>query len=88
MKDWNVLKEKGLPPIGEPLIVTVKDNLQGLPNQLRYPVYYVKDYQNNGYCWKWMHGDMAYDLVSEVSEVIAWQNLPKIYEESEEANHE
>lgn len=41
LKDWNEIREKGLPPVGVPLIVTIKDNLQGMPNQLRYPVYFV-----------------------------------------------
>ncbi len=50
---WNEMVEKGLPPIGQPLIVTIKDNLQGMPNQLRYPVYYVKDAMKDQYCWKW-----------------------------------
>ena len=79
-KDWNEMVEKGLPPIGQPLIVTIKDNLQGMPNQLRYPVYYVKDTMKNQYCWKWLWGDMAYDLLPEVSEVIAWQLMPKAFE--------
>ena len=38
---WNSVKD-GLPPIGIPLLVTVKDNLQGKPSELRYPVYYEK----------------------------------------------
>lgn len=80
MSEWNEIVEKGLPPIGQPLIVTIKDNLQGMPNQLRYPVYYVKDTQKEGYCWKWIYGDMIYDLISDVSEVIAWQLLPKPHE--------
>ena len=40
---FNDIVEIGLPPVGKPLIVTVKDNLQGRPNELRYPVYYEKD---------------------------------------------
>lgn len=31
-KNWNEITEKGLPPVGKPLIVTIKDNLQGMPN--------------------------------------------------------
>lgn len=85
---WNEITEKGLPPIGQPLIVTIKDNLQGMPNQLRYPVYYVKDAMKDRYCWKWLFGDMAYDLLSDVSEVIAWQLMPKVYEESEGKDNE
>lgn len=77
ISDWNKITEKGLPPIGQPLIVTIKDNLQGMPNQLRYPVYYVKDNMKNQYAWKWIWGDIVCDLVPDVSEVIAWQELPK-----------
>ena len=77
MNNWNSITEKGLPPIGKPLIVTIKDNLQGMPNQLRYPVYYVKDTMKDQYVWKWIYGDMVYDLTSEVSEVTAWQTLQK-----------
>lgn len=80
LKDWNEIREKGLPPVGVPLIVTIKDNLQGMPNQLRYPVYYVKDTTKNKYCWKWLWGDLAYDLLPEVSEVIAWMEMPEIFE--------
>lgn len=81
MNDWNVLIKKGLPPIGKPLIVTIKDNLQGMPNQLRYPVYYVKDTMKNRYSWKWIYGDLVYDLLPEVSEVIAWIEMPVEYVE-------
>lgn len=86
--DWNEIIEKGLPPIGTPLIVTIKDNLQGMPNQLRYPVYYMKDTMKNQCCWKWLFGDMAYDLLPEVSEFIAWQLMPNVYGESEDKGNE
>lgn len=39
--EWTKITD-GLPPIGVPLIVTVKDGLQSKPNTLRYPVYYEK----------------------------------------------
>ena len=84
MNNWNSITEKGLPPIGKPLIVTIKDNLQGMPNQLRYPVYYVTDTMKDQYVWKWIYGDMVYDLTSEVSEVTAWQTLPKVFENEAE----
>lgn len=84
MNNWNEIVEKGLPPIGKPLIVTIKDNLQGMSNQLRYPVYYVKDAMKDQYAWKWIYGDMVYDLTSEVSEVIAWQTIPKPFDEEDE----
>ena len=77
---WNVISENGLPPIGKPLIVTIKDNLQGKSNELRYPVYYEKDSMKGGYHWSWRYGDFAYELVPDVSEVIAWQPLPQPYQ--------
>ena len=80
MENWNEISEKGLPPVGHPLIVTVKDNLQGMPNQLRYPVYYVKDTMKDQYCWKWIYGDMVYDLLPDASEVVSWQTIPGPYE--------
>ena len=35
--NWKHITDE-LPPIGIPLIVTVKDHLQGKANELRYPV--------------------------------------------------
>ena len=80
---WNVISENGFPPIGKPLIVTIKDNLQGKSNELRYPVYYEKDSMKGGYHWSWRFGDFAYELIPDVSEVIAFIELPIAYEESE-----
>ena len=77
---FNDIVEIGLPPVGKPLIVTIKDNLQGRPNELRYPVYYEKDSMKGGYHWSWRYGDFAYELVPDVSEVIAWQPLPQPYQ--------
>lgn len=74
----------GLPPIGVPLIAVVKDNLQHHPNELRYPVYYEKLRNGIGYGFNWRYGDFAYDLLPDVSEVIAFAELPTILEESEE----
>lgn len=82
---WNEIAEKGLLPIGQPLIVTIKDNLQGMPNQLRYPVYYAKDARKGRYCWKWLWGDMVYDLLPEVSEVVAWQLMPEAFDKERKA---
>ena len=81
---FNDIVEIGLPPVGKPLIVTVKDNLQGRPNELRYPVYYEKDSMKGGYHWSWRYGDFAYELVPDVSEVIAWQPLPQPYKQKGE----
>ena len=80
---FNDIVEIGLPPVGKPLIVTVKDNLQGRPNELRYPVYYEKDSMKGGYHWSWRYGDFAYELVPDVSEVIAWQPLPQPFQKGE-----
>lgn len=80
-KEWNDITINGLPPLGQPLIVTVKDNLEGMQNQLRYPVYYVKDDMKNKKCWKWFYGDMVYDLRPDVSQVVAWKFMPEPYVE-------
>lgn len=74
-KKWTKITD-GLPPIGVPLIVTVKDGLQGKQNTLRYPVYYEKAKDGNGYRWSWRFGDYDYDLVPGVSEVIGWMEMP------------
>ena len=79
---WNKISD-GLPPIGEPLLVTVKDNLQGKSNELRYPVYYERSRNNNSFHWSWRYGDFDYELIPNVSEVIAWIELPMPYEECE-----
>ena len=79
---WNYIKD-GVPPVGEPLIVTIKDNMQGRPNELRYPAYYEKDSMRGGYHWSWRYGDITYELLPDVSEVIAWQPLPEPYKEGE-----
>lgn len=75
---WNSITD-GLPPIGVPLIVTVKDHLQGKMNELRYPVYYEKAKSGFGYRWSWRYGDFDYDLLPDVSEVVAYIVLPEPY---------
>lgn len=77
---YNKVKDK-LPPIGVPLIVTVKDHLQGKPNELRYPVYYEKSKSGHGYRWSWRYGDFDYELLPDVSEVIAYMLMPEPYQE-------
>ena len=76
--------EDGLPPVGVPLIVTIKDNLEHKRNQLRYPVYYEKDSMKSGYHWSWRYGDFAYELLPDVSEVVAWCLVPSVYESENE----
>lgn len=72
-----------LPPVGVPLIVTVKDGLQGKQNTLRYPVYYEKAKDGCGYRWSWRFGDYDYDLMPGVSEVVGWMEIPKQLEVQE-----
>lgn len=79
MMEWKKILD-GLPPIGIPLIVTVKDHLQGKPNELSYPVYYEKSKGGFGYRWSWRYGDFDYDLLPEVSEVVAWKKIPEPYQ--------
>lgn len=82
--NWNKITER-LPPIGVPLIVTVKDHLQGnKPNEIRYPVYYEKAKSGWGYRWSWRYGDFDYELLPDVSEVVAYAILPEPYEEEQE----
>ena len=78
--NWKHITDE-LPPIGIPLIVTVKDHLQGKANELRYPVYYEGTRSNNGYHWTWRYGDFDYKLLPDVNEVIAWSAIPEPYRE-------
>lgn len=77
--EWHKISD-GLPPIGVPLIVTVKDDLEHKQNKILCPAYYERKRENNGYHFTWRYGDMVYELLSDVSEVIAWLELPKPYE--------
>mgnify|MGYP006991720048 CR=1 FL=1 len=52
---WTDIKE-GLPPLGVPLIVTIKDHLEFKPNELRYPVVYEQHKSGSGYRWSWRYG--------------------------------
>lgn len=81
MDGWHTIAKEGLPPVGEALIVTIKDLLEGKANELRYPVYYEKDSMKSSYHWSWRFGDFAYNLMPEVSKVLAWQKLPQPYDE-------
>lgn len=81
--EWKKISD-GLPPIGIPLIVTIKDRLQGKPNELKYPVYYEKAKGMDGYRWSWRYGDFDYDLMPDVSEVIAYMTIPEPYNGGDE----
>lgn len=74
--EWKQIKD-GLPPIGVPLIVTIKDHLNFKLNELRYPVYYEKSKNGRGFRWSWRYGDFDYDLLPDVSEVVAWIEVPE-----------
>lgn len=78
MNNWNEIS-KGLPPLGVPLIVTIEQNEYYKNRELRYPVYYSENKKGSGYAWYWYYGDMCYELMPNVSEVKAWQVLPKTY---------
>ena len=77
--NWTAI-EDGLPPVGKPLIVTIQDHLQGNRKELRYPVYYEMDSMKLRYHWNFRFGEFVYELLQDVSEVIAWQELPQVYE--------
>lgn len=79
---WNRITD-GLPPIGVPLIVTIKDAYRASRTTLRYPVYYEKAKDGWGHRWSWRFGDYDYDLVPEVSEVIGWMEMPEPLEVQE-----
>lgn len=78
LSNWKLVEDE-LPPVGVPLIVTVKDHLQEKGNELRYPVYYEKNCMKEGYCWSWRYGDFAYELLPDVSEVIAFVEFLEPY---------
>lgn len=80
---WKKISD-GKPPIGVPLIVTVKDHLQFKPNELRYPVYYEKSKSGSGWRWSWRYGDFNYELLPDVSEVVAWMEMPEPCQVEEE----
>lgn len=84
---WNAISD-GLPPMGVPLIVTVKDNLEHGQNKILCPAYYERRRENNGYRFNWRYRDMIYDLLPDVSEVIAWAEFPTPFEEWEEVDRE
>lgn len=78
--EWKKITD-GLPPIGVPLVVTIEKNEYYTSRETRFPVYYSESKNGNGYSWYWHYGDMVYELLLNVSEVIAWAKLPKVYTE-------
>lgn len=73
---WTSISEK-LPPIGNCLIVTVKDHVRQCMG-LRYPVYYMEKPFESGYAF--FCGDTENILLPEYSEVVAWMHMPKPYD--------
>lgn len=80
MKGWTPIGE-GKPSIGIPLIVTIIDGYRH-KRELRYPVYYQKNQYSGNYSWC-VHGREDYELDPEYSEVVAWMELPDVWEEEE-----
>lgn len=78
VKQFKPIKE-GLPPIGVPLIVTIYDTIR-FRRELRYPVYYQKSLYCNKYGF-YMYGNEESPLLPEFSEVIAYMEMPTVYEE-------
>ena len=74
---WMPISE-GLPPMGVPLIVTIYDTINSR-RELRWPVFY----QHSLYRDEWgfyQYGSEDYKLDPEMSEVLAWQQYPEIWE--------
>ena len=74
MNEWTTI-EKGLPPVGVPLIVSVVNRFEKNRKELRYPVYF--EYHPFEQRWVWRIND-GY-LLPEYSEVEAWMALPTVY---------
>lgn len=75
IQKWIPISE-GLPPLGECIICTVKNHISN-QLELRYPVYYMQKPYSEGYAFHF--GEIGNTLLSDVSEVIAWIPMPKVY---------
>lgn len=75
---WNDI-EKGLPPAGTPLIVSVDRNCQfGAKKVVLAPVYYMKDWRSGQ--WGFFEfGDINSQIGPESFPVVAWKEYPKPY---------
>ena len=73
---WKPIRDSK-PPIGECIIVTVKDHIRN-QLELRYPVYYMEKTYERGYAFYF--GDTSNPLLPDISEVIAWMPMPMPYE--------
>lgn len=76
MNKWTPI-EKGLPPVGVPLIVTIKDTFKGV-RALRFPVIYRKSFYDDVYGF-YVYGVEEEKLTCEYSPVLAWMKFPMIY---------
>jgi hypothetical protein len=74
--NWIPISEK-LPPVGNCVIVTVKDHCRN-QLELRYPVWYMEKIYGRGYAFYF--GEIGNVLLPNVSEVIAWMPMPEPYE--------
>lgn len=74
--NWTSIKDS-LPPVGEPLIVTIYDSIRNR-RELRYPVFYRKSCYHDGYGF-YEYGLEDNMLLPEYSEVLAWMELPRPY---------
>lgn len=74
--EWTPI-EKGLPPIGTKLIVTIYDKIF-FKRKLVYPVYYIEKPFENGYGF--CVGNLDDFLNPEYSEVEAWMLVPTPYD--------
>ncbi len=73
---WIPISE-GLPPVGNCIIVTVKDHYRK-QLELRYPVWYMEKNYERGFAFYF--GEIGNMLMPGISEVIAWMPMPTPYE--------
>ena len=78
--NWIPITEQE-PPIGEPLIVTVKDGY-GLPrkHEIRFPVYYLKSSRDGIWYYMYQDNQGLYIIDQDYSKAIAWMRFPEAWE--------
>lgn len=76
--EWKSIKDDGLPPLGAALMVTIYDTIRNR-RELRYPVVYRHAFYHDGYGF-YEHGLEEHQLLTEYSQVLAWAEMPKVYE--------
>lgn len=79
MENWKSIKKDGKPPIGKPLIVSVRNMGYGARRELRYPVVYKEDDYAIGHYGFYMNGSDI--LLPDYSLVTAWIPFPNPYED-------